>query len=40
MFILIAFVGAPLAVRLVGHGPNDLVPGGVENFEPVGPLST
>ena len=40
MFILIAFVGAPLAVRWVGHSPNDLVPGGVDNFVPVGPLST
>ena len=40
MFILVAFVGAPLAVRWVGHGPNDLVTGGVDNFVPVGPLST
>jgi peptide/nickel transport system permease protein len=40
LFILFAFIGAPLAERWVGHGPNDLVPGGVENFVPVGPLST
>ena len=40
LFILFAFVGAPLAARWAGHGPNDLIPGGVENYAPVGPLST
>jgi peptide/nickel transport system permease protein len=39
-FVLVAFIGAPLAERWVGHGPNDLVAGGVDNFKPVGPLST
>jgi len=38
--ILFAFVGAPLAEIWVGHGPNDLIPGGVEHYAPVGPLST
>ena len=40
LFILVAFVGTPIAVRWVGHTPNDLVPGGVDNFVPVGPLSS
>jgi peptide/nickel transport system permease protein len=40
IFVLFAFVGAPLAERWVGHGPNDLIAGGVENYAPVGPLST
>jgi peptide/nickel transport system permease protein len=40
LFVLIAFIGTPLAQRWVGHNPNDLVSGGVENFVPVGPLST
>ena len=37
--ILLAFVGAPIAERIVGHGPNDIISGGVENYEPVGPWS-
>jgi peptide/nickel transport system permease protein len=37
--VLAAFVGAPIAARLLGHGPNDLIRGGVENFTPVGPFS-
>ena len=40
LFILVAFIGAPIAVRWAGHTPNDLVPGGVQNFVPVGPLSS
>jgi peptide/nickel transport system permease protein len=40
LFIIIPFIGLPLATRWLGHGPNDLVPGGVENFVPVGPFST
>jgi peptide/nickel transport system permease protein len=40
LFVIIAFAGAPLAQRWVGHNPNDLVSGGVDNFVPVGPLST
>ena len=38
MFILVAFVGGPLAVRWVGHGPKDLVTGGVDNFVPSAPV--
>jgi peptide/nickel transport system permease protein len=40
LFIAAAFAGAPLAERWVGHGPNDLIAGGVQNYAPVGPLST
>jgi ABC-type dipeptide/oligopeptide/nickel transport system permease subunit len=34
-----AFVGAPLAQHWLGHGPNDLIKGGVADFVPVGPWS-
>jgi len=37
--ILLAFVGAPIAEKIVGHGPNDIISGGVENYQPVGPWS-
>jgi peptide/nickel transport system permease protein len=37
VMILIAFVGAPLAERWAGHGPNDLITHGVKDFQPVGP---
>jgi peptide/nickel transport system permease protein len=40
VFIIVPFIGLPLAQSWLGHGPNDLVPGGVENFVPVGPFST
>ncbi|HET7170781.1 MAG TPA: ABC transporter permease [Gaiellales bacterium] len=36
---LAAFIGAPLAQHWLGHGPNDLIKGGVDNFVPVGPWS-
>ena len=39
LFIIVPFIGLPIAQRWLGHGPNDLVPGGVENFVPVGPFS-
>ncbi len=39
LMILVAFIGAPVASHLLGHGPNETVPGGVQNFEPVGPWS-
>ena len=41
LLVLAAFIGAPIATHLVGHGPNDLIPGGVDDttFLPVGPLS-
>jgi peptide/nickel transport system permease protein len=40
LFVTIPFIVLPLARGWIGHGPNDLVPGGVENFVPVGPFST
>jgi peptide/nickel transport system permease protein len=38
---LAAFVGSPIAARLLGHGPNDLFAGGVnpDTLLPVGPLT-
>ncbi|HYX87723.1 MAG TPA: ABC transporter permease [Gaiellales bacterium] len=38
---LMAFIGAPLAQHWLGHGPNDLIKGGVSatEFIPVGPWS-
>ena len=45
LLILVAFVGAPLAKKLLGHGPNDIFPypgtGGIDaNLVPKGPMST
>ena len=40
LFVVMAFIGAQLAERWVGHGPKDLITGGIKNFAPVGPLST
>jgi peptide/nickel transport system permease protein len=37
--ILTAFIGAPIAAHVLGHGPNETVAGGVQNYEPVGPWS-
>ena len=35
---IVAFAGAPLAEWLLGHGPNDIYAGGVDqNLQPVGP---
>ena len=41
VLVLTAFVGAPIAAHVLGHGPNDLINGGVDakTFLPVGPLS-
>src|SRR6476659_3356598 len=39
LLTLAAFVGAPLAEHWLGHGPNDLIKGGVVDFVPVGPWS-
>ena len=38
--LLVAFIGAPIAAHLLGHGPNDLYSGGVDanTLLPVGPL--
>jgi peptide/nickel transport system permease protein len=35
--ILACFVGAPIAAKLVGHGPDDLFPYGQHSLKPVGP---
>jgi peptide/nickel transport system permease protein len=35
--ILIAFVGAPVAQSILGHGPNDLIDNGVINYAPAPP---
>jgi peptide/nickel transport system permease protein len=41
LLLLAAFVGAPIAARLLGHGPNDLFPTALdEKLLPVGPLTT
>jgi peptide/nickel transport system permease protein len=40
LFIIIPFIGAPIAERWAGHSPNDLISGGVDNFVPVGPFSS
>jgi peptide/nickel transport system permease protein len=42
LFILIiGFIGAPIAAKILGHGPNDLFAGGVDSktLLPVGPFS-
>jgi ABC-type dipeptide/oligopeptide/nickel transport system permease subunit len=39
VMILTAFIGAPIAAHVLGHGPNETVAGGVQNYEPVGPWS-
>ena len=41
VMFLLAFVGAPVAQRLVGHGPNDIFRAGVDPVTtlPVGPMS-
>jgi peptide/nickel transport system permease protein len=40
LFIIIPFIGAPIAEGWAGHSPNDLISGGVDNFVPVGPFSS
>ena len=37
VLILLAFVGAPIAQWLLGHGPNDIFAEGAGNYKPVGP---
>jgi peptide/nickel transport system permease protein len=41
LLVLAAFIGAPVAKAILGHGPNDLISGGTDatTFVPVGPLS-
>ncbi len=42
VLLLVAFAGAPLAAKLLGHGPNDIFAGGVDPKTqlPVGPFTT
>jgi peptide/nickel transport system permease protein len=42
LLVAVAFAGAPLAKRWLGHGPNDIFPteGVDRNLVPVGPLTT
>ena len=37
VLILLAFVGAPIAASLLGHGPNDIFAAGAGDYKPVGP---
>lgn len=40
--LIAAFVGGPIAARILGHGPNEIFANGVdmETLQPVGPLTT
>jgi peptide/nickel transport system permease protein len=40
LIVLVAFIGAPLAAHILGHGPNDINSNAVINFAPAGPMST
>jgi peptide/nickel transport system permease protein len=43
LLVLVAFIGAPVAAHILGHGPDDQFPRGAyvaNDFTPVGPLST
>ena len=42
LLFLIAFIGAPVAERILGHGPNEIYAGGLDADSqlPVGPLTT
>jgi peptide/nickel transport system permease protein len=37
VLLLLAFVGAPIAASLLGHGPNDIFAAGAGDYKPVGP---
>ena len=37
LIVLVAFIGAPLAADILGHGPNDINSNAVINFAPAGP---
>jgi peptide/nickel transport system permease protein len=39
LIVLVAFIGAPLAAHILGHGPNDINSNAVINFAPAGPMS-
>ncbi len=38
LIVLMAFVGAPVAARVLGHGPNDINSNAVINYAPAGPF--
>ena len=40
LIVLAAFIGAPLAAHILGHGPNDINSNAVINFAPAGPFSS
>jgi peptide/nickel transport system permease protein len=37
--VLAGFVAAPIASRILGHGPNDINPNAVINYAPAGPMT-
>ncbi len=38
VIVLVAFIGAPLATHLLGHGPNDINPNAIINYAAGGSL--
>src|SRR6185312_12176662 len=40
LIVLVAFIGAPIAAHLLGHGPNDINSNAVINYAPAGPWTT
>ena len=40
LIVLVAFIGAPLAAHILGHGPNDINSNAVINYAPAGPWTT
>ena len=42
LLTLVAFIGSPIAAKLLGHGPNDITQNGVDanTFLPVGPMTS
>jgi peptide/nickel transport system permease protein len=39
VIVLVAFIGAPIATHVLGHGPNDINPNAIINYQPAGPWS-
>jgi peptide/nickel transport system permease protein len=40
LVVLVAFIGAPIATHILGHGPNSINTNAVVNYAPVGPMTT
>jgi peptide/nickel transport system permease protein len=40
LIVLVAFIGAPVATHVLGHGPNDINANAVINYAPAGPFQT